>query len=111
MFPIRLAPKAPNNMPKNPPFCYFISLLIVSVTPFGKIFEFSRAWTIFITLFISLFEIIKVVVPEPFFSFFFFFFFFWVPALVAVLYNDHKNPQDWIILKIWALDNFKSVGI
>ena len=38
--------------------------------------ESSRAWTIFIMSFISSFEIIKVVVPEPCI-------FFWIPASIA----------------------------
>ena len=54
------------------------------MTPFNKILESSRAWTIFIMSFISLFEIIKVVVhgaedkgrPEPCI-------FFWIPASIA----------------------------
>ena len=25
--------------------------------------------------------------------------------------NDPKNPQDWIILEIWALESFMSVDI
>ena len=28
-----------------------------------------------------------------------------------VLNNDPKNPPDWIILEIWALESFKSVDI
>ena len=69
--------------------------------------------------FISSFEIIKVVVPEPCI-------FFWIPASIAeaaavipngaktffakgiatfingttnLLNNDHKNPPDWVILE------------
>ena len=49
---------------------------MVLVTPFNKIFESSKAWKIFITSFISLFEIIKVVVPEPCI-------FFLIPASIA----------------------------
>ena len=33
-FPNKLAPKVPNNIPINPPFCYLASSLIVSLTPF-----------------------------------------------------------------------------
>ena len=81
--------------------------------------------------FISSFEIIKAVVSEPYI-------FFWIPASIAeaaavirnggktffvkgiaifingpanLLYNDPKNPPDWIILEIWALESFKSVAI
>ena len=46
------------------------------MTPFSKILESPRARTIFIMSFISSFEIIKVVVPEPYI-------FFWIPALIA----------------------------
>ena len=79
--------------------------------------------------FISLFEIIKVVVPEPCI-------FFWIPASIAeaaavipngaktffakgiatfingpanLLNNNPKNPPDWIILEIRALESIKSV--
>ena len=80
--------------------------------------------------FISSFEMIKVVVPEPCI-------FFWIPASIAeaaavIPYgakiffakgiatfinepanlhnNDPKNPPNWIILEIWALESFKSVS-
>ena len=65
------------------------------------------------------------------------FFFFWIPASFAeaaavitngaktfyakgtifingsanLLNNDPKNPLDWTILEIWALESFKSVDI
>ena len=29
----------------------------------------------------------------------------------SLLNNDPKNPPDWIILEIWALESFKSVDI
>ena len=64
-FPNKLAPKVPNRILKNPTFYSFVSFLIVLVTPFNKIFESSRAWTILIISSISSFEIIKVVVPDP----------------------------------------------
>ena len=93
--------------------------------------ESSRAWTIFIMLFISSFEIIEVVVPEPRI-------FFWISASIAeaaavipnkakavyakriatfingpasLLNNDAKKPPYWIILKICALESFKSADI
>ena len=66
--------------------------------------EASRAWTIFIVSFISSFEINKVVIPEPYFFFFFYFLYYF-------LNNDPKNPPDWIILEIGALESFKSVDI
>ena len=65
MFPHKLAPEVPNNIPKNYPFCPFVSFLIVLVTPFSKILESTRAYTVFKISFSSSFEIIKVVVPEP----------------------------------------------
>ena len=46
-FPNKDAPKVPNNILRNPPFCSFVSFLIVSVTPFNKTPEISKAWTIF----------------------------------------------------------------
>ena len=64
-FPNKDAPKMPNNILRKPLLCSFVSFLIVSVTPFNKIPECSKAWTIFIMPFISSFEIIRVVVPEP----------------------------------------------
>ena len=64
-FPNKLAPRVPNNILKNPPFCSFVSFSIVLVTPFNKILESSRAYTIFIISFISSSEIIKVVFPDP----------------------------------------------
>ena len=120
MFPYKVVPKVPSNVLKNPPFCPFVSFLIVLVTTFNKILESSRAWTIFIMSFISLFEIIKVVAckakdegwPEPC---------IWITASIAeaaakipngakiffargtatlingranLLNNDPKNPPD-----------------
>ena len=87
MFPNRLASKVPNNMLKYPPVCSFVLFSIILVTPFNKILESSRASTIFIMSFISLFEIIKVVVPKPCI-------FFWMPASIAeaaaVIPNEAK---------------------
>ena len=54
----------PNSVDKTPLFCSLVSLLIVLVTPLNKIFESSKARTIF-KIFISSFEIINVVAPEP----------------------------------------------
>ena len=41
--PSKLAPKVSSNILKNPPFCSFVSFLIVLVAPFDKIFESSKA--------------------------------------------------------------------
>ena len=102
---------------------------------FKKILEFSRACTIFIISFISSFEIISVVFPDPNI-------FLCIPAsaadapavnpkgiktllvngLITFLINGYpvfntvpsnllKNPPDWIILLIWALERFESVDI
>ena len=87
------------------------------MTPFNKILECSKGWTVFILSFIYFFQIIKVVAPEPCI-------FFWIPASIAdagavicngakiffakgtptfisgpasLLNNDPKNPPDWII--------------
>ena len=43
MFPNKAAPKVANNMLKNPPFCSYVSFLIVLVTPFNKTLESARA--------------------------------------------------------------------
>ena len=64
-FPNKLAPSVHSNILQNPPFCSFVSFSIVLVTPFNKTLESSRACTIFIISFISSFEIIKVVFPDP----------------------------------------------
>ena len=66
IFPNNLAPKVPNNIPRNPHFCSFASFLIVSLTLFfindsGS----SRDLTIFIISFISSLEIINVVKSDP----------------------------------------------
>ena len=34
-----------------------------------------------------------------------------INGLAILLNNDPKNPPDWIILEIWALESFKSVDI
>ena len=69
IFSNRLAPKVPNNMLKNPPFCSFVLFLIISVTPFNKILESSRAWTISLChLFISL-KLLKLLSQNRVFSF------------------------------------------
>ena len=64
--PSMLAPKVPNNMLKNSPFYSLVSFLIVFVTPFSNILQSSKAWTILIMSFMSLFEITKIIIPEPY---------------------------------------------
>ena len=64
-FPNNEAPKVPNNILRNHPPCSLASCLIVFLTPFNNTPESSRDLTIFIISFISLFDIIKVVVPTP----------------------------------------------
>ena len=63
-FPSKIVAKVPTIVPRNPLSYFFALFLIASVTPFGKISESSRVWTIFIMSFISSFEIIKVVAHE-----------------------------------------------
>ena len=46
--PNKLAPNVPNNILKNPPLCSLVSFLIVLLTHFNKIPDFSRALIIFI---------------------------------------------------------------
>ena len=65
-----------DNIPRNPRFCYFASFLIISLTPFGNEPNSSSDLTIFIKSFISLFEIIRVVMPHPKI-------FLWIAASVA----------------------------
>ena len=48
-FPNNDAPKVPNNIDKNPPFCSLVSFSIISVTHFNKILESSSFLIIFIT--------------------------------------------------------------
>ena len=89
MFPNKLAPnKAPYNIPKDPPFCHFLSFLIVLATPFNKSLESSRTWTIFIMSLVSSFQIISFVVPKLFI-------FFLISASIAaaaVLLTELKYP-------------------
>ena len=64
-FPNKLAFKMPNNILKNPPFCYFASFLIVSLMSFINNPYFSRDLIIFMIPFISSLEIINVVLQDP----------------------------------------------
>ena len=65
IFPNKLAPKGPNNIPRSPPFCSFASFLIVSLIHFINDPDFSRDLTIFTILFISSFKINDVVLLDP----------------------------------------------
>ena len=60
----KLAPKVTSNILKNPPLYSLVSFLIVLLTPFNKIPEFSKASIIFIISFISSSSIINLT-PEP----------------------------------------------
>ena len=62
--PNKLPPNVPSNILKNPPLCSLVSFSIVLLTPFNKIPEFSRAYIIFITSFISSSSITNLT-PEP----------------------------------------------
>ena len=62
--PNKLAPNVPSNILQNPPLCSLVSLLIVLLTTFNKIPEFSRALIIFIISFMSSCSIINLT-PEP----------------------------------------------
>ena len=42
-FPNTLAPKVPNNSPKNYPFCSFVPFSIALLISFNRILESSRA--------------------------------------------------------------------
>ena len=63
-------PNVPNNILKNPPFCSFVSFLIVFAVPFNNISCSSNAVTILIKPFKSLFDIINVLFPDPYLFFF-----------------------------------------
>ena len=54
----------PNNIPKNPTFCFLASFLIFSLTIFINKPNYSVDLIIFIISFISSFEIISVVTCE-----------------------------------------------
>ena len=71
-----LAANVPNNIPTNPTFCSFDWFLIVSLIPFTDNPDSSSDLTIFMMLFISSFESINVVKPDPNIS-------FWIAATVA----------------------------
>ena len=62
--PYKLAPRVPSNILKNPPLCSLVPFLIVLLTPFNKIPEFSNASIIFIISFMSSSSITNLT-PEP----------------------------------------------
>ena len=55
----------PNNILRNPILRYFTSFLIVSLTSFINELDFLSDLAIFMISFISLFEIINVLLPDP----------------------------------------------
>ena len=61
IFPNKLAP----YVPRNPPFCSFVSFPSVWVMPFFNRPESSKDLTIFIISAICSFKIISAVVPDP----------------------------------------------
>ena len=63
--PNTLTPNLPNNTQRNNPFSFLASVYIVSLTPFNNKPESSRELTMLIKFFISSFDIISVVVPDP----------------------------------------------
>ena len=65
IFSNKFAPNIPNKIPRNPHFYPFALFCIVSLTPFNDKPESSRDLTIFIMSFISSFDIICVVDPDP----------------------------------------------
>ena len=60
-----LAADVPNNIGRNPTFCSFASFLNVSPISFTSYPNSSSDLTIFIISFISSFEIINAVLPDP----------------------------------------------
>ena len=91
-YPNKLAPKLPNNIPRNIPFCFFASFLIASLKLFVNKQDSSTYLTIFIISFISSLEIVKVVpfatyevcIPDPNI-------FLWIAASVAVVVSVNLN--------------------
>ena len=65
IFTNKLAPNVPNNILRNQHFCSFASYLNVLITPFIDKPDSSRVLTILMISFISSFETINVVVPDP----------------------------------------------
>ena len=129
-FSNKLAPKVPNNILRNPPLCSFVLFLIISPMPFINKPDSSRGVIIFMISFISSFEVINVVVPDPNI-------FLWIAGSVAdaaavhpngiktllanglskfpikdnpVFSNDPKsltkNTPNYPILNNWVFDNF-----
>ena len=60
----KLAPNVSSHIPWSPPFCFLTSFLIASLTHFINNPDYSRDLTIFIAPFISLFEIMNVVLSD-----------------------------------------------
>ena len=100
-FSNKLAPKVPNNIPKNPPFCSFALFLIVSLTPFINKAESLRGLTIFMIAFISSLEMIKVVNADPSI-------FLWTAASVADA--GAVNPNGSKTLLAYGLSTFPIKG-
>ena len=64
IFPNKVASNVPNKILRNPPFCFFASFLIVSLTALS-INQILQELTMFVISFISLFKIINVAIPDP----------------------------------------------
>ena len=102
-FPNKLAPTVPNNISRNPILCYFASCLIVSLTPFINKSDYSSELIVSIISFISLFEIISVVIPDPKM-------FFWTAASVdeAPAFNANGVKTHLVLVHIsWRQSSFK----
>ena len=65
VFPNVLAANVLNNTGRNLPFCSFASFLSFSLIAFISYPDSSNNLTVFIICFISSFEIINAVVPDP----------------------------------------------
>ena len=65
MFPNRLAPKVPNDMLKNPPFCSFGGFFSCFRDSFQQNIRIFKSLNDFHYVIHSLFEIIEFAVPEP----------------------------------------------
>ena len=64
-FANKLVPSVPNNISRNPSFCFFTLFYFVSLTPFINKTNSSRNLIIFIISSIISFESINVVIPDP----------------------------------------------
>ena len=88
----------------NPIFCYFVSFLIVSITPFVNKPDSSRDIPIFMISFKSSFQNTTVAVPDPMFYLFIYLFIIiiiiiWIAVFVADAVAVNQNDIKTILGK------------